>query len=130
MDHIFQSQIATIKSSKVENNKLYLSITITKKLVLFYFDLLKHVQIKIKTEEYLIDQPGKYHIFFSVNRKETTINLEIVRVNNFTLTPEILQDVIRSIKVYEYGNPIVVSDKKYQIMYSFDKNYYSGASAF
>ena len=87
------------------------------------------MQIKINTEEYLIDQPGKYHIFFSVNRKETTINLEIVRVNNFTLTPEILQDVIRSIKVYEYGNPIVVSDKKYQIMYSFDKNYYSGASA-
>lgn len=129
MDSIFQSQIATIESSKIENNTLYLSINITKKLVLFYFDLLKHVKIKIKTEEYVIDLPGKYHIFFSLKRKENIIHLEIVRLNNFLLTSELLQEVIRSIKIYEYGNPILISDKKYQIMYSFDKNYYSGASA-
>lgn len=130
MDRIFQSTIATVDSTVYDNHVLKLAVNVTKKLVLFYFDTLKHVQIKINTEQYILDLPGQYHIFYNNHKsKKTVFDIEISRLNDIDMTPETVETVIRSIKVYEFGNPIVVSNKKYQVMYSFDKNYYSGASA-
>ena len=130
MDRIFQSTIATLESATFDNNILHLSINSSRKLVLFYFDTFKHLHIKINTEQYHLDLPGQYHIFYNNHKsRKTVFELEISRMNNNIITPETLDKVLHSIKVYEFGNPIPVSNKKYQIMYSFDKNYYSGASA-
>ena len=130
MDCIFHSTIATVESTTFNNNTLHLSVNSTRKLVLFYFDTLKHLHIKINTEQYDLDLPGQYHIFYNNHKgKKTVFDIQISRMNNNIFTPENLEKVVRSIKVYEFGNPISVSNKKYQIMYSFDKNYYSGASA-
>jgi lipopolysaccharide biosynthesis glycosyltransferase len=130
MDRIFQSTFAKIESVVFNDNTLQISISSSRKLVLFYFDTLKHLHIKINTEQYDLDLSGQYHIFYNNHKvKKTVFDIEISRMNNNILTSENLEQVLRSIKVYEFGNPIIVSNKKYQIMYSFDKNYYSGASA-
>ena len=129
MEHIFQSAFSTVESVTFDNNILHLSINCSKKLVLFYFDTLKHLHIKINKEQYNLDLPGQYHIFYNNKTKKTIFDVQISRMNGCSFTFDTLEQVLRSLKIYEFGNPIVVSTKKYQIMYSFDKNYYSGASA-
>ena len=125
MDCIFHSTIATVESITFNNNTLHLSVNSTRKLVLFYFDTLKNLHIKINTEKYDLDLPGQYHIFYNNHKgKRSVFELEISRMNNNTFTLETLDKVLRSIKVYEFGNPILVSNKKYQMNILFSRDLY------
>lgn len=130
MNRIFDSAICTILSSTLEKNRLQLSLQCTKKKIMIYMDLKKRIHMSIGPQQYLFNHPGMYSVLYHTkNRSVSIVNIEIWRINEGKWTEEELEQVISSMKIYEFGNPIVLSKKKYQIMYSFDQDYYVGAMA-
>jgi len=130
MNRIFESTICNLVSSTMVNNRLQLSLECTKKKIMIYIDLLKQLHLSINGENCLFSRPGIYNILYHMKaRKTNTITIDMWRINEGVWTDDALDQVVRSIKVYEFGDPIVLSKKKYQIMYSFDQHYYAGAMA-
>lgn len=123
MDDLFYSNISTIVQHNVHKDVLSFTINCSKTCVLICFDTLKILHVTIDSNEYYLRTPGTYSILH--NSDGSIIHIKIHRINENPIDLTVLS----YIKVYEFGNPLKLSDKKYQIMYAFDKNYYVGAFA-
>ena len=65
--------------------------------------------------------------YCSIHNIEDFINISIKRLFNLKIGETAISDVLEYIKVFEYGNPVQINNCKYQVLYSFDSNYFHGA---
>lgn len=114
-----------ITNNEIKYNKLYLSFYAhpDNKYIL-HFDSNYSLKITINFCKYDFVTSGKYLLLLN-NENTENFELEIERINNNTID----DTTINTMYIYKYGDPISVYNETYQIFYSFDKNYFSGAFA-
>lgn len=126
MNNILTCQSIKIIKNEFYNNKLNIELLVdneNEKLILFYIKNNKILKANIDDKNYLLKYCGDYYILCKPTNN--TINIQLS-----TLYSKINNESIKNIYFYEYENPeFLINKKKYQILYSFDKNYYSGAFA-
>lgn len=125
MNISFCKSVKIIKN-EICNNKLNIELLIEdgdNKMIIFYINNNKILKMNCNNKNYLLKYRGEYYILCKpVNN---IINIELSN-----LYSKINNESINSMYFYEYENPeFIINKKKYQILYSFDKNYYSGAFA-
>jgi len=65
--------------------------------------------------------------YCSIHIVEGDINISIKRSFNIKIGEGDISNVLEYIKVFDYGNPVPLDNYKYQVLYSFDSNYFHGA---
>jgi lipopolysaccharide biosynthesis glycosyltransferase len=65
--------------------------------------------------------------YCSIHAVTDDITISINRLFNIDICHNGIDNTIEYIKVFDYGNPVKIDNCKYQVLYSFDSNYFHGA---
>lgn len=72
----------------------------------------------------------EYHhniAYCSLHMVDEEIKITMRRFFNSKIGEDEMGDVLEYIKVFDYGDPVPIDKCKYQVLYSFDSNYFHGA---
>jgi lipopolysaccharide biosynthesis glycosyltransferase len=102
-----------------------------------------HFRVKCNSGTYVVVLNAKKCLHVKINNKEFTtrikstyyficnaedeLNININRMFENEIDMDHIQEFLKSIDIFKYGEPILLNNKKYQILWSFDSNYYHGA---
>lgn len=119
---------AKVKSANISDNldELLCSYTCKKGKYVICIKPKKMINVNINGTDFTYRNKITY---CSIHNVEDLINISIKRLFNLKIGETAISDVLEYIKVYEYGKPVPINNCKYQVLYSFDSNYFHGAFA-
>ena len=113
----------TVLFNIIENNELKINLNFREqKNIIFSVKTHKNINLFLNEKMYNIIPNIQINIIINT---DNYINIIARRLYN----EQINYEDIEFINIHEYGNPMVINSLPYQIVYSFDKNYFVGGFA-
>lgn len=121
VDILSYTKNATLHNSEISNNVMNVKFKCKKGTYVLCVKPKKMLRIKINNITYELNLKIQYDFICNSNE----INININRLFNNIIESQ--EEILDFVCVFEYGSPVSINKCKYQILYSFDSNYFHGA---
>lgn len=113
-----------VKGPEIINNILQLRLRCKNGTYITALNVKKCLYVKINNKEFSTRTKSTYYF---ICRTEKELNISINRMFESEIDIDHIDEFLTSIDIFEYGKPIKLNNKPYQVLWSFDSNYYHGA---